>query len=96
MTSIWKAGIFKPYAKKCIYNMKEKIHENKIFFKNELFLAKMCYNNGKPYKIERMFLMLENKFNSLISFCYIDKNPEMELINYSDVETRVIEDDTGE
>lgn len=37
--------------------------------------------------------MIENKDNSFIPFCYINKNPEMKLINCYDVETRIIEDD---
>jgi hypothetical protein len=41
-----------------------------------------------------MFFMPE--FYSFISFFYIDKNPEMKLINYNDVESTIEDDDTGE
>lgn len=39
--------------------------------------------------------MPENKYYSFISFCYIDKIPEMQLINYNDVES-IVKDETGE
>lgn len=40
--------------------------------------------------------MQENKLDSFISFCYIDKNPEIRLINYNDAETYVIKDERDE